>query len=74
MQLVDKDTWSPRSTTPPYASSGSGVATQGPSRGWCSTAGTSLVSVMDADKHPDIDVTDDQFDEIHPSGARSYGR
>ena len=36
--------------------------------------GWHVVSVMDADKHPDIDVTDDQFDEIYPSGARSYGR
>ena len=31
-------------------------------RGWY------VVSIMDADKHPDVDVDDDQFNEDHPIG------
>ena len=31
-------------------------------RGWC------VVSIMDADKHPDVDVDDDQFNESYPIG------
>ena len=31
-------------------------------RGWC------IISTMDADKHPDVDVEDDQFNEDYPIG------
>ena len=31
-------------------------------KGWC------VVSIMDADKHPDVDVEDDQFNEDYPIG------
>ena len=31
-------------------------------RGWY------VVSIMDADKHPDVDVDDDQFNESYPIG------
>jgi hypothetical protein len=71
IQFVDKDIWSPRSTrtAPCSASSGCGVAAQGPSRGGCSAAGTSSPSwTPDADKHPDVDVDDDQFNEDYPIG------
>ena len=71
IQFVDKDIWSPRSTrtAPCSASSGCGVAAQGPSRGGCSAAGTSSPSwTPDADKHPDVDVDDDQFNESYPIG------
>ena len=71
IQFVDKDIWSPRSTrtAPCSASSGCGVAAQGPSRGGCSAAVTSSPSwTPDADKHPDVDVDDDQFNESYPIG------